>query len=78
MRTDGGVTLKQADLFHVGLNAADEERVGYTQSGHESMEGVLKRQRKKIEIAVLSCHIAVNTITIVTPSMIITGKKAKH
>ena len=41
---------KQADLFHVGLNAADEERVGYTQSGHERMEGVLKRRRKKIEI----------------------------
>lgn len=30
------------DLVHVGLNAADEERVRNAQSGHKSMEGVLK------------------------------------
>lgn len=34
----------QANLFHVGLYAADEERVGHTESGHESMEGVLGKK----------------------------------
>lgn len=32
MRT--GVRQKHTDLFHVGLNAANEEGVGHTQSGH--------------------------------------------
>lgn len=36
----------QANLFHVGLYAADEERVGHTESGHESMEGVLGRRKE--------------------------------
>ncbi len=40
-----GVRRKQTDLLHVGLNAPNEERVGYTQSGHESVEGVLGRWR---------------------------------
>lgn len=44
-----GVRQKQTDLLHVGLNAPNEERVGYTQSGHESVEGVLGRRRKKIK-----------------------------
>lgn len=38
----------KTDLFHVGLYTANEERVGHTQSGHESMEGVL-RKRKTIK-----------------------------
>lgn len=37
--------LDQANLFHVGLYAADEERVGHTEGGHESVEGVLQGER---------------------------------
>lgn len=40
------VGQKQSDLLHVGFNAADEERVGSAQSGHEGVEGVLRRRRR--------------------------------
>lgn len=36
----------QANLLHVGFYAADEERVGHAESGHESMEGVLGRRKE--------------------------------
>lgn len=40
----------QANLLHVGLYAADEERVGHTESGHESMEGVLGRRKGHLNL----------------------------
>lgn len=40
--------LKQTDLFHVGLDAANEERVGNAQRGHESVQGVLRTEEKDI------------------------------
>ena len=64
------LSQKQTDLFHVGLNAADEERVRYTQSGHERMKGVLRRQRKENnQMFVHFFRMAVNKMTILTPSM---------
>lgn len=38
---------QQSDLLHVGFNAADEERVGSAQSGHEGVQGVLRRRRRE-------------------------------
>lgn len=34
---------QKQNLFHVGFNAADEERVGNAESRHESVKGVLRR-----------------------------------
>lgn len=47
LRLEELIEVWDRNLFHVGLNAADEERVGHTQSGHERVEGVLRRQKIK-------------------------------
>lgn len=48
----------QANLFHVGFYAADEERVGHAESGHESMEGVLgKKEKTKFKLVLLLQHL---------------------
>lgn len=41
----------QANLFHVGFYAADEERVGHAESGHESMEGVLEKEKGNVNFS---------------------------